>query len=89
MKKVVEAIKNEPYVTVVSDGWANPNKQSIVNFVITSPRMNPVFWSPVATGDNQHTGEYIADRVEEVIVEIEGIMRAGAVCGVVTDNAKI
>lgn len=87
-KKVINAIKNEPYMTIVTDGWANPNKQSIVNFVLTSPRMSPVFWSSVATGGNQHTGEYMAERIEEVIQDIEVIMRPGAVCGVVTDNAS-
>ena len=68
-------------VAIISDGWTNVNNTPIVNFIISTPE--PVFLKSVTTGENRHTGEYIAQLLMEVIEEIG----ASKVMAVVTDNA--
>ena len=55
-------------VAIISDGWTNVNNTPIVNFIISTPE--PVFLKIVTTGENRHTGEYIAQLLMEVIEEI-------------------
>jgi len=68
-------------VAIISDGWTNVNNTPIVNFMISTPE--PVFLKSVITGENRHTGEYIAQLLMEVIEDIG----ASKVMAVVTDNA--
>ena len=68
-------------VAIVSDGWTSVNSTPIVNFIVSTPEA--VFFKSVTTGENRHTGEYIAQLLIEVIEEIG----AGKVMAVVTDNA--
>ena len=68
-------------LAIVSDGWTSVNNTPIVNFVITTPE--PVFLKSVTTGENSHTGQYIAQLLRETIDEVG----ANKVMAVVTDNA--
>eukprot|EP00644_Phytophthora_capsici_P012458 jgi/Phyca11/46283/gw1.46.191.1 len=55
--------------------------------MITSPFMRPIFWSSIRTGDDQHTGEYMASALANVIKDVEDIIGKEAVVAVITDNA--
>ncbi|POM79598.1 Hypothetical protein PHPALM_2686 [Phytophthora palmivora] len=85
----IAKLKGQTHLALSSDGWSNTNNQSIINFMLASPDMKPVFWSSIATGEAEHTGAYIADCVNRVIDEVEtAIGVRGTICSVVTDNAK-
>ncbi|ETP27587.1 hypothetical protein F442_23134 [Phytophthora nicotianae P10297] len=57
--------------------------------MLVSPTMKPVLWSSIATGEEVHSGAYIADRIDRVIEEVETAIGAkGAICAVAADNAK-
>lgn len=82
MKMKVNAYMNDvEKVCLVSDGWSNVRGDSIINFVLTSPR--PIFYKSInATGDS-HTGDFIGGELCKVIEEIG----PEKVAAVVTDNA--
>ncbi|KUF87311.1 Acetate kinase [Phytophthora nicotianae] len=72
-----------------TDGWSNTNNESFINFMLASPDMKPVFWKSIATGEEEHSGVYIASCINDVINEVETAIGApGRICSVVTDNAK-
>lgn len=72
-----------------TDGWSNTNNQSIINFMLASPDMKPVFWKSISTGEEEHSGVYAAGCINEVINEVEAAIGApGTICSVVTDIAK-
>ncbi|KAE9521289.1 hypothetical protein AGLY_018308 [Aphis glycines] len=64
------------------DGWINIRNESIINFVVTTPK--PIFYKSLPTGVDRHTGEHIAEQSISVIEDIG----PRKVFGVVTDNAK-
>lgn len=78
---VLVTIAQAECLAIVSDGWTSINNTPIVNFMITTPE--PVFLKSVTTGENRHTGQYIAQLLLEVIDEVG----ANKVLAVVTDNA--
>ncbi|RLN98123.1 hypothetical protein BBJ28_00016002 [Nothophytophthora sp. Chile5] len=86
--KTIGMLEAKPFVALVTDGWADPNNQSIVNFVLCTPYNSPVFWASIATGDNRHTAEYMAQQIEKVITDIEATIGAGKMSSIVTDNAS-
>jgi len=63
------------------DGWSNIRNESIINFVITTPK--PVFYKSLTTLTERHTGDYMAKVMIEIIEEVG----PGKVFGIVTDNA--
>jgi hypothetical protein len=75
-------IKNADYVCLISDGWTNIHQESIVNFMVTTPQ--PIFWKALETNESSHTGNFIAEKFDDVIKEI-GISKIAAV---ITDNAS-
>ena len=79
---VKKLIKNAKYICITSDGWTNIHQESIINFMITTPK--PIFWKALETKENSHTGEYIAQQFNDVIEEI-GISKIAAI---ITDNAS-
>lgn len=79
--RVKTAINEADCLGVACDGWSNLRNESIVNFIVTTPK--PVLFKTMTTGEERHTGEYIAKVVNEVIEEIG----AERVLGVCTDNA--
>ncbi|KAF0751841.1 DUF659 domain-containing protein [Aphis craccivora] len=64
------------------DGWINIRNESIVNFVITTPK--PILYKSLATGVDRHTGENVAKYIISVIEDTD----PRKVFGVVTDNVK-
>lgn len=79
-----DAIEDAPYLTVISDGWSNKRSESIINYVIATP--TPLFYKSTETGANRHTADYIANGIDEVIVEISG--DSEKVWAILTDNAN-
>lgn len=86
-QRVIAKINEYQYVSIVTDGWTDPNGAKIVNFMVVAPGMPSMFWSSWASGSTAHTAENIAARVEQVIAEIQCLTSARVV-GIVTDNAS-
>lgn len=86
-KYVIQLIKQQRVVSVVTDAWSDTNNASIVNFMVVAPGMPALFWSSLPTGTSQHTGAYMAKELERVINEVH--TETGAViASVMTDNAS-
>ncbi|KAF4140900.1 hAT family C-terminal dimerization region [Phytophthora infestans] len=64
-------LRSQTYVTVATDGWSDPNSESIINFMITSPFMRPIFWCSIRTGEDRHTGMYMASALAKDMFGIE------------------
>ncbi|POM79823.1 Hypothetical protein PHPALM_2419 [Phytophthora palmivora] len=86
-EKIVSLLKKHPYVSLTSDGWSNPRREKIVNFVLVAPNMPPIFWTSIAPGSQSQTGKYIAQQVGKVIDDVESLIGKGKVASVTTDNA--
>jgi Protein of unknown function (DUF 659) len=83
---VIKKISHQGVVSLVTDGWSDPNSASIVNYMVAAPGMTSLFWSSKATGANEKTAKFLATEIKRVIMEIEHQSDA-VVAGVVTDNA--
>jgi hypothetical protein len=81
MKTVIAEHSKE--LTLISDGWSNPRDESIINYLLVA-RTEAVFLKSIATGKDRHTGEYIADGLNEVISEIG----PQNIIAVIIDNAS-
>ena len=67
------------------DGWSNIWHEPIINFTLSVPQS--VFWKSTHTELESHTGEYIAEKVSEVVQEVK--QKCGKMTvAVVTDNAS-
>ncbi|KAL4103209.1 hypothetical protein QTP88_018586 [Uroleucon formosanum] len=53
---------------LMCDGWSNIRNESIINFVITTPK--PVFYKSLPTLTERHTGDYMAKVMIEIIEEV-------------------
>ena len=69
-----------PSQALMCDGWMNIRIESITNYVITVP--TPIFCKSIATAATNHTGEFTAITVIEVINEIG----SDKFIGIATDN---
>lgn len=88
-ENVIQHVQNEPAISIVTDGWSNTNNQHIVNYMIASPNMKPVFWSSKNTSGYSNNGRYISDCINNTIRDIEiATKKNGIVCSIVTDNAS-
>ena len=76
-----EYMKKSSTISIICDGWTNVRNDSIVNFVITTPK--PIFHKSLPTVDEHHTGEYMSKIIGEVIEEVG----PSKVLGLCTDNA--
>ena len=72
-------------VTVMCDGWSNIRHEPIINFTSSVPQS--VFWKSTHTELESHTGEYIAEKVSQVIQEVKQECNKMTVA-VVSDNAS-
>ena len=72
-------------VAVMCDGWSNIRHEPIINFTLSVPQS--VFWKSTHTALQSHTGEYIAEKVSDVIQEVKKECGRMTVA-VVTDNAS-
>jgi hypothetical protein len=86
-KHAIVRIKAKKLVSIVTDGWSDTNRSSIINFVVVAPGMPSVFWTSIATGAEKHTGEYVAEQLEAVLLDVENTTKAKVV-GILTDNAS-
>jgi hypothetical protein len=87
--KTVDCLREADKVSLVTDGWTNPNNAGVMNFILTSPSLKqPAFWSSVPTQAASHTADYIASKIEAVIRDVEGRFGLGTIVGVISDNAK-
>ncbi|KAK1931934.1 hypothetical protein P3T76_012434 [Phytophthora citrophthora] len=39
---VTEELKEHQPVAIVCDGWSDPNSESVINFMVTSPFIRPI-----------------------------------------------
>lgn len=75
-------ISNATFIGVQCDCWTNIRNESIMNFIITTPK--PVFFKTLATKEERHTGEYMHEQLSQIFEEV-GAQR---IIGCVTDNAR-
>lgn len=87
-KCVVEMLKDQPYVALVSDGWSSPRRESLINFIVVAPGVRPLLWTCRVTGEAVKTGAYMATMISEIIDEIEREIGQGKVVSITTDNAS-
>ena len=78
---VNSALSESPTYCLISDGWSNVQKTSIINYMISAPK--PMFFKAVAFKEERHTAENIAEGLETTMKEA-GINKFNAV---ITDNA--
>lgn len=68
---------------LMCDRWSNIRNESIINFVITTPK--PVFYKSLPNLTARHTGNYMAKAMIEIIEEVG----PGKVFGIVTNLKKV
>ncbi len=81
MKTVIAEHSGE--LILIFDGWSNSCDESIINYLLVV-QTEIIFLKLIATGKNQHTGEYITDELIEIISEID----AQNIVAVITDNIR-
>ncbi|CAG8751801.1 21071_t:CDS:2 [Gigaspora rosea] len=83
LNTVINYLLNETqFLCLVTDGWSNIRKDSIINFMITTPK--PLFYKSVHTKEDQYTAQNIAEGIDKVMQEL-GVNKFVAV---ITDNAS-
>lgn len=78
---VNEKIKNANFLSVQCDAYSNIKNEGLNNFILTTP--TPVFYKSVPTKTNIQDAKYLAEKIAEVIEEVN----PEKVVGIVTDNA--
>ncbi|XP_074106158.1 uncharacterized protein LOC141531947 [Cotesia typhae] len=76
-------LENANSLTILSDGWTDINRCSIINIVFMAPE--PIFYKAIDASSESHTGTFIAGILSTAIEEV-GPHKVHAL---VTDNAKI
>ncbi|PKK58345.1 hypothetical protein RhiirC2_796458 [Rhizophagus irregularis] len=69
-------------LTLALDGWSSPNHRSIWNFTILTPNRKEYIFQLSDLSSDSHTGEYIAEKIEDVINRV-GVSKFSAI---VSDN---
>ncbi|GBC07875.1 hypothetical protein RclHR1_07750002 [Rhizophagus clarus] len=77
-----KVLNNASNITLVSDGWSNIRRESVLNFILCLPK--PIFYDAKYTGSESHTAEYIYNEFKSIIEDIGPSKFAG----VLTDNAS-
>jgi hypothetical protein len=85
MERAIKSIKKRKVVIRVTDSSMNPDRASVVNFVVVAPAMKPLLWAFHVTGDERHTAVALNSKLEAVIDDIEAKTQA-TVVGVLTDD---
>ncbi|CAB5205882.1 unnamed protein product [Rhizophagus irregularis] len=78
---VNSALSESPTYCLISDGWPNIQRTSIVNYMILTPK--PLFFKATAFKEERHIAENIALGLETTMKDA-GINKFGAI---ITDNA--
>jgi hypothetical protein len=76
--------KNEKGVSVVSDGWIDPQRRPFINFMATSEGA-PVFLKAI-DGTKEYKDEYY---ISELLMNVIKEIRLEKVVQVITDNAYV
>ena len=69
-------------ISLISDGWSNPRNELIINY-LAATEDDVLFIRSVNTTVDRHTGQYLADELQEVIEELG----SEKVIALTTDNA--
>ncbi|CAG8777429.1 26615_t:CDS:2 [Gigaspora margarita] len=80
--QIQEIYSKKKYISLSTDGWSTQHNEPIINY-ITLMTHGPIFFKSVATETHFHIAEYIAEEIQEVILEF----KENFVVLVVTDNA--
>ena len=81
MKTVIA--EHSKKLILISDDWSNFHDESIINYLLVA-WTETIFLKSIATRKDHHTGEYITDKLVEIISEID----AQNIVAVITDNIK-
>ena len=73
--------KNALAICLISDGWSNVRGDSVINFVLTTPR--PIFHKSIIATGVSHTGDFIGEQLCNVIEQVG----SEKICAIITDNA--
>jgi hypothetical protein len=85
VENLLQPIKNtwnQKGVTIVSDGWSDPQRKSLINFMAVT-ESGPMFLKAVDCSDDIKDKKFIAKKMKEVIMEVG----PSNVVQIVTDNA--
>ena len=69
-------------ITLVSDGWTNIRRESVINFILCLPKL--IFYNAKYFGSEFHTAKYIYNELKTIIEDVGPSKFAG----IVTDNAS-
>jgi len=53
---VVQMLQSVKFICIVTDGWPSRRNESVIDFVLVNPFINPLFWKSFATGEAVHDG---------------------------------
>jgi hypothetical protein len=42
LRNVIEKLEAVPYVALVFNGWSNPRRESLINFIVVAPEIRPL-----------------------------------------------
>ncbi|CAG8470521.1 2632_t:CDS:2 [Scutellospora calospora] len=69
---VVQYLFNQmQYFSLITDGWSNINNDSIINYMVTTPK--PIFYKSITTKEEQHTANNIVLNIETIMLEAHAI----------------
>ncbi|QHO49393.1 uncharacterized protein DS421_1g13560 [Arachis hypogaea] len=71
-------------VSIVSDGWSDPQRRPLLNFMVVT-ESGPMFLKAVDCSDEIKDKDYVAKQIRDVIREV-GLSN---VVQIVTDNAPV
>ncbi len=77
-----KTVEKADFISIASDGWTNLRKEPIVNFIINT--LQPIFWKAIEIKESAHTGQYIAQELDNIIEEV----RSEKLAAIITDNAS-
>ncbi|CAG8510928.1 1505_t:CDS:2, partial [Scutellospora calospora] len=82
MQTVVNHLLDETqFLCLVTDGWSNIHKDSIINYMITTPK--PLFYKSVYTKEDKHMAQNIAEGIDKAMQELD----INKFVAMITDNA--
>jgi len=87
VENLLEPIRNSwkhKGVTIVSDGWTDPQKRSLINFM-TVTNSGPMFLKSINAFDEIKDKDFIARHMRDVIMEVG----PNNVVQIITDNAAV
>jgi len=87
VENLLEPIRNSwkhKEVTIVSDGWSDPQKKPLINFIIVT-NTGPIFLKSINASDEIKDKDFIARHMRDVVIEVG----PDNVVQIITDNAAV